>query len=119
MSIKDVSSLLQESGAKFVDLRFTDTRGKEQHITIHASYVDDEFLKHGKLFDGSSIKGWQQIHQSDLALIPDISSAVLDPFYQDPTVVLRCQVHDPVANKAYDRCPLWATIMGIFRRKQA
>jgi len=105
MSIKDVSSLLQESGAKFVDLRFTDTRGKEQHITIHASYVDDEFLKHGKLFDGSSIKGWQQIHQSDLALIPDISSAVLDPFYQDPTVVLRCQVHDPVANKAYDRCP--------------
>ncbi|MCR9191851.1 MAG: type I glutamate--ammonia ligase [Gammaproteobacteria bacterium] len=105
MSKKDVSDLLQKSGAKFVDLRFTDTRGKEQHITIHASYVDDEFLKHGKLFDGSSIKGWQQIHQSDLALIPDMSSVVLDPFYQDPTVVLRCQVYDPMANKAYDRCP--------------
>ncbi len=105
MTKKDVLAMLQNFDAKFVDLRFTDTRGKEQHITIHASCVTDEFIEHGKMFDGSSIKGWQEIHQSDLALIPDLSTAVLDPFYQDPTVVLRCKVQDPMTQKDYDRCP--------------
>lgn len=105
MSKNDLLVMLQSCEAKFIDLRFTDTRGKEQHITIHASCIDDEFIEHGKMFDGSSIKGWQEIHQSDLALIPDLSTMVLDAFYQDPTVVLRCNVRDPSTNKDYDRCP--------------
>lgn len=105
MNKKEVLALLHESEAKFVDLRFTDTRGKEQHITIHASCIDDDFIEYGKMFDGSSMKGWQQIHQSDLALIPDLSTAVLDPFYQDQTVVIRCTVRDPSTGNDYDRCP--------------
>ncbi len=105
MSKKDVLAMLQKCEAKFVDLRFTDTRGKEQHITIHASCIDDDFIEFGKMFDGSSMKGWQHIHQSDLALMPDLSTAVLDPFYQDPTVVIRCNVQDPSTGKNYDRCP--------------
>ncbi|PJD93664.1 MAG: type I glutamate--ammonia ligase [Legionella sp.] len=105
MTKKDVLAMLQNFDAKFVDLRFTDTRGKEQHITIHASCINDEFIEHGKMFDGSSIKGWQEIHQSDLSLMPDLSTAVLDPFYQDPTVVIRCNVQDPMTQKEYERCP--------------
>ena len=105
MKKKDVLAMLQSCEATFVDLRFTDTRGKEQHITIHASCVDDDFIEHGKMFDGSSIKGWQEIHQSDLALMPDLSTAVLDPFYQDATLNIRCNVLDPNTGKDYDRCP--------------
>ena len=105
MTKKDILAMLEANDAKFVDLRFTDTRGKEQHITIHASCVDDDLIKHGKMFDGSSIKGWQEIHQSDLALMPDLKTAVLDPFYQDATVALRCNVRDPSTGKDYDRCP--------------
>ena len=105
MTKKDILAMLQTNDAKFVDLRFTDTRGKEQHITIHASCVDDDFIEHGKMFDGSSIKGWQEIHQSDLSLMPDLKTAVLDPFYQDSTLTLRCNVRDPSTGKEYDRCP--------------
>lgn len=105
MTKKDILAALNSHDAKFVDLRFTDTRGKEQHITIHASCVDDDFIEHGKMFDGSSIKGWQEIHQSDLALMPDLKTAILDPFYQDSTMALRCNVRDPSTGKDYDRCP--------------
>ncbi len=105
MHKNELFSLIQEHDAKFVDLRFTDTRGKEQHITIHASAVDDDFIQHGKMIDGSSIKGWQKIHKSDLALVPDLSTALLDPFYQDNTVVVRCNVMDPSTNALYDRDP--------------
>ena len=105
MSKKEVLALIKDSDAKFIDLRFTDTRGKDQHVTIHASCLDDELIQHGKMFDGSSLKGWQPIHQSDLALILDLTTASLDPFYQEPTVVIRCTVNDPVTQKAYDRCP--------------
>lgn len=105
MSKEDVLAILEASEAEFVDLRFTDTRGKEQHITIHTSCVDDDFIEFGKMFDGSSMKGWQHIHQSDLALIPDLSTAVVDPFFQDQTVVIRCNVRDPSTGKDYARCP--------------
>ncbi|MBP6917734.1 MAG: type I glutamate--ammonia ligase [Legionellaceae bacterium] len=105
MKKKDVLAMLQSCEATFVDLRFTDTRGKEQHITISASCVDDEFIEHGKMFDGSSIKGWQAIHQSDLALMPDLSTAAQDPFYQDTTINIRCNVRDPSTGKDYERCP--------------
>ena len=105
MKKKDVLAMLQSCEATVVDLRFTDTRGKEQHITISASCVDDEFIEHGKMFDGSSIKGWQAIHQSDLALMPDLSTAAQDPFYQDTTINIRCNVLDPSTGKDYERCP--------------
>lgn len=91
--------------AKFVDLRFTDTRGKEQHITIPVSEISDSFIEDGKMIDGSSFKGWQKIHQSDLALKPDLSSILLDPFYQDNTVFLRCNVMDPQTMTGYERDP--------------
>lgn len=105
MHKNDLIALINEHDAKFIDLRFTDTRGKEQHITIHTSTIDDDFLQYGKMIDGSSIKGWQKIHKSDLALLPDLSTAMMDPFYQDPTVVLRCNVVDPTTNSLYDRDP--------------
>lgn len=105
MNKNELIGLIKEHDARFVDLRFTDTRGKEQHITIHASCVDDDFLENGKMIDGSSFKGWQKIHKSDLALVPDLSSALLDPFYQDNTIILRCNVQDPSTQSRYDRDP--------------
>ena len=96
---------IKEHDAKFIDLRFTDTRGKEQHITLPVSSVNDELIEKGKMFDGSSFKGWQKIHQSDLALIPDLNTLLLDPFYQDATLIVRCNVSDPATQAGYDRCP--------------
>lgn len=96
---------IKEHDAKFIDLRFTDTRGKEQHITLPVSSVNDELVEQGKMFDGSSFKGWQKIHQSDLSLVPDLSTLLLDPFYQDATLIVRCNVVDPQTQTGYDRCP--------------
>src|SRR3990167_9105727 len=96
---------IKEHDAKFIDLRFTDTRGKEQHITLPVSSVNDELVEKGKMFDGSSFKGWQKIHLSDLALVPDLSTLLLDPFYQDSTLIVRCNVSDPQTQAGYDRCP--------------
>ena len=96
---------IKEHSAKFVDLRFTDTRGKEQHITIPVSAVNDDFIENGKMIDGSSFKGWQKIHQSDLALLPDLSVILPDPFYQDSTVFVRCNVVDPQTMMGYERDP--------------
>ncbi|KTD16103.1 type I glutamate--ammonia ligase [Legionella jordanis] len=96
---------IKEQDIKFADFRFTDTRGKEQHVTIPVSAIDEDLLDNGKMIDGSSIKGWQKIHQSDLALIPDLETAVLDPFYQDNTLIIRCDVVDPQTMLGYDRDP--------------
>lgn len=96
---------IKKYDAKFVDLRFTDTRGKEHHVTISTSVADENFVENGKMFDGSSIKGWQKIHQSDLALLPDLSQVSPDPFYQDSTVNVRCNVVDPQTMLGYDRDP--------------
>ncbi|KTD20413.1 glutamine synthetase [Legionella lansingensis] len=100
-----VLAAIKEHDAKFIDLRFTDPRGKEQHITIPVSAVDDDFIENGKMIDGSSIKGWQKIHQSDLAIVPDMSTIVPDPFYQDNTLIIRCDVVDPQTMLGYDRDP--------------
>lgn len=105
MSTVALQTAIKEHDAKFLDLRFVDTRGKEQHITIPISAADDDFIENGKMIDGSSIKGWQKIHQSDLALIPDLSSIILDPFYQDSTLIVRCNVVDPQTMLGYDRDP--------------
>lgn len=105
MSETAVQAMMKEHDVKFVDLRFTDIRGKEQHITIPASAVDADFIDNGKMIDGSSFKGWQKIHQSDLALKPDLNQAFIDPFFQDSTLVVRCNVVDPQTMMGYERCP--------------
>lgn len=105
MSKEVLLAAIKEHDAKFIDLRFTDTRGKEQHITIPVSAVDDDFIENGKMIDGSSFKGWQKIHQSDLALLPDLTTLLPDPFYQDSTLFVRCNVVDPQTMLGYERCP--------------
>lgn len=96
---------IKEQDIKFVDLRFTDTLGKEQHVTIPASAVDDNFFKYGKMMDGSSLKGWCAIHESDVALVPDCTDVLLDPFFQDATLIMRCNVIDPQTMRGYSRDP--------------
>jgi glutamine synthetase len=89
MSAADVLRMIKESDAKFVDFRFTDTKGKEQHVTVTTTSVDEDVFEDGKMFDGSSISGWKGINESDMILMPDTESAVLDPFTQDTTVNIR------------------------------
>ena len=105
MSLSRVRSEIEQYGARFIDLRFTDIIGKEQHITLPISAIDDDFFQSGKMIDGSSFKGWQKIHQSDLALMPDLSTILHDPFYQDSTLFIRCNVVDPQTMLGYERCP--------------
>ena len=95
MSADDVLDLMKEKEVRFVDLRFTDTLGKEQHVTIPASKADDDFFENGKMFDGSSISGWKSIQESDMCLMPDSSTAVLDPFTDEITLLVRCDVLEP------------------------
>ncbi|MGN1392860.1 MAG: glutamate--ammonia ligase [Succinivibrionaceae bacterium] len=105
MAVADVLKLIQDSEAKFVDLRFTDTKGKEQHISIPVSCIDEDFFTDGKMFDGSSIAGWKGINESDMILMPDPDTAKLDPFYADPTVIIRCDILEPTTMQGYDRDP--------------
>ncbi len=98
-------NLIKDSEARWVDLRFTDTRGKEQHVSIPAKEVDEDFFEGGKMFDGSSISGWKGINESDMILMPDDSSSVLDPFTDEPTVNLRCGIVEPSTMQGYERDP--------------
>ncbi|NIR59608.1 MAG: glutamate--ammonia ligase [Gammaproteobacteria bacterium] len=100
-----VLKTIKDHGVKFVDLRFTDTHGKEQHVSLPVSTVDDEFFKDGKMFDGSSIAGWKGIQESDMILMPDVESAALDPFADEPTLILRCEILEPSTMQGYDRDP--------------
>lgn len=105
MSVENVLSLIQENEVKFVDLRFTDTKGKEQHISIPAHQVDADFFEEGKMFDGSSVAGWKGINESDMVMMPDATSAVLDPFTEDATLNIRCDILEPSTMQGYDRDP--------------
>jgi glutamine synthetase len=100
-----VLDLIKEKEVKFVDLRFCDTRGKEQHVTLPADSVDEDLLENGKMFDGSSIAGWKGINESDMILMPDPDSAVMDPFFDEPTLNLRCDVIEPATMQGYERDP--------------
>ncbi len=97
--------LISKNDVRWVDLRFTDTKGKEQHVSIPASAVDEDFFEGGKMFDGSSISGWKGINESDMILMPDDSTAILDPFTDDPTVIVRCDIVEPSTMQGYDRDP--------------
>jgi glutamine synthetase len=105
MTPADVLNLIKEKEAKFVDFRFTDFRGKEQHVTVPASTVDASLFDEGKMFDGSSIAGWKGINESDMVLMPDASSAVLDVFTEDATINITCDVLEPATMQGYSRCP--------------
>ncbi len=105
MSVDKVFEIIKEKEIEFVDLRFADTRGKEQHLTIPAHTVDEDFFETGKMFDGSSIAGWKGIQESDMILMPDPETAVVDPFFETPTLILRCDIVEPSTMEGYSRCP--------------
>ncbi len=105
MSAADVLKLIKEKGIKFVDLRLTDTRGKEQHVTVPHHQVDAGFFEDGKMFDGSSIAGWKGINDSDMILMPEPATAVVDVFTEEPTLILRCDVIEPSTMQGYERDP--------------
>ena len=97
--------LIKESEARWIDLRFTDTKGKEQHVSLPSTEVNDSFFEDGKMFDGSSISGWKGINESDMVLMPDDSTAILDPFTDDATVIIRCNIVEPTTMLGYNRDP--------------
>ncbi|HTY50120.1 MAG TPA: glutamate--ammonia ligase [Steroidobacteraceae bacterium] len=105
MTPADVLKLIKEKEVKYADLRFTDTRGKEQHVTIPAKLVDLDLFKDGKMFDGSSIAGWKGINESDMILMLEPATAVIDPFFEDTTVNIRCDVIEPATMQGYERDP--------------
>lgn len=97
--------LIKKHEARWVDLRFTDTKGKEQHVTYPSNVVDDDFFTDGKMFDGSSIGGWKGINESDMILMPDDEASVLDPFSEEAMIIVRCNVVEPATMQGYDRDP--------------
>ena len=105
MSTEKILKTLEEKKFKFVDLRFCDTLGKEQHVSLPVGAVDEDLFEEGKMFDGSSIKGWKDINESDMVLMPDASSAVKDPFAEQKTMIIRCDVLEPNTMEGYNRCP--------------
>ncbi|MEE2024023.1 glutamate--ammonia ligase [Alkalimonas mucilaginosa] len=100
-----VMKMIEENEVKFVDLRFTDTKGKEQHVTVPVSQISEDFFEDGKMFDGSSIMGWKGINDSDMILMPDPETAVMDPFFEESTLNIRCNVIEPGTMQGYDRDP--------------
>jgi len=105
MTPAEVLDLLKDNEVKFIDFRFTDTIGKEQHVTVPAHTADEDLFEEGKMFDGSSISGWKGINESDMILMPDPDTSVLDLFSDDVTLNLRCNVVEPATMQGYDRCP--------------
>lgn len=106
--MSDASSILKkikDEGINYVDLRFTDPRGKMQHLTLDQSLVDEDFFAEGTMFDGSSIAGWKAINESDMVLMPDPSTAGMDPFYAEPTLTMFCSIIDPATGENYSRDP--------------
>lgn len=97
--------LIEQSEAKWVDFRFTDTRGKEHHMTYPASSIDEDIFEDGKMFDGSSLAGWRGIESSDMILRPDADTAFIDPFFRETTVVVTCDVIEPSTLQGYGRDP--------------
>jgi glutamine synthetase len=105
MSVESVLNQIRDEGIEYVDIRFTDPRGKLQHVTVVSDLVDEDFLEEGFMFDGSSIAGWKSIDQSDMKLMPDTSSVYIDPFYAEKTLAVHCNVVEPDTGEAYSRDP--------------
>ncbi len=105
MSAENVLQMIKDEDVKFVDFRFTDTKGKEQHVTVPHHQVTESTFEDGKMFDGSSISGWKGINESDMILMPEASTAVMDPFMEDTTLILRCDILEPATGEGYERDP--------------
>ncbi len=105
MTPKDVLKMAEENGVEMVDLRFMDFPGLMQHFAIPANKLDEDLFEDGLGFDGSSIRGWKAIHESDMLVIPDPATALIDPFYKAKTLVLQCDIADPITRERYSRCP--------------
>ena len=105
MSAEKILKTLKDKDFEFVDLRFCDTRGKEQHVSLPLGAVDEDLFEEGKMFDGSSISGWKGINESDMVLMPDAETAILDPFSEHKTMIIRCDVLEPHTMEGYNRCP--------------
>ncbi|MEO7774346.1 MAG: type I glutamate--ammonia ligase [Steroidobacteraceae bacterium] len=101
----DVMKLIKEKEVKYIDFRFCDTRGKEHHVSVPYHQITEDIFTEGKMFDGSSIAGWKGINESDMILLPDASTAVLDPFFEETTLNLRCTIIEPATMQGYERCP--------------
>ncbi|NOQ14998.1 MAG: glutamate--ammonia ligase [Methyloprofundus sp.] len=114
MSVDNVLKMIQENDIKFVDFRFCDTRGKEQHVTFPAHSIDEDTFEEGNMFDGSSVAGWKGINESDMILMPDPATAKIDPFFDDNTLILRCDIIEPKDMQGYERDP-----RSIARRAEA
>ncbi|MEH6742873.1 type I glutamate--ammonia ligase [Hyphomonas sp.] len=97
--------LMKDEDVQYVDLRFTDPRGKMQHVSFHKNMVEDDFFTEGQMFDGSSVAGWKAINESDMVLMPDTSTAMIDPFFQQTTLAVMCDILDPITGQAYNRDP--------------
>ena len=104
-TVADVMKMVKDNEIKFVDFRFTDTRGKEQHVSVPVSHFDEDKFSSGHAFDGSSIAGWKGIEASDMLLMPDPNTANVDPFFEEPTLILSCDVLEPGDGKPYERDP--------------
>ncbi|MAZ15726.1 type I glutamate--ammonia ligase [Oricola sp.] len=105
MSANDILKNIKDNEIKFVDLRFTDPRGKLQHVTMETSVVDEDMFADGVMFDGSSIAGWKAINESDMVLMPDTETAHMDPFYAQSTMAIFCDILDPMTGEGYNRDP--------------
>ena len=97
--------LVKDNEAEFIDFRFTDSKGKWQHTTMVVDAVDEDILSEGLMFDGSSISGWKEINESDMILQPDLSSAIVDPFSVQSTIIVFCDVIEPNTGRGYERDP--------------
>ncbi|WP_300378987.1 type I glutamate--ammonia ligase [Henriciella sp.] len=102
---ENLLKMMKDKDVEFVDLRFTDPRGKMQHVTFDKGMVEDDFFTEGQMFDGSSVAGWKTINESDMLLMPDANAAVIDPFFQQTTMSVICDILDPVSGQAYARDP--------------
>ncbi len=113
-SASDILKQIKDDDIKFVDLRFTDPRGKMQHVTMDISLVDEDLFADGTMFDGSSIAGWKDISQSDMVLMPDPETVHVDPFFAQSTLVIFCDILDPISGESYERDP-----RGIAKKAEA
>ena len=114
MSLEHIEKLIKDHAIEFVDLRFVDMRGVEHHVSYPVSIIEPALFEDGKMFDGSSIAGWKGINESDMVLLPDASTAIVDPFYEHPTLVLTCDILEPATMQGYARCP-----RGIAKRAES
>ena len=105
MDKKSLQKMIDENGIKYIDFRFTDPLGTWQHFSNHINTFEMDVFEEGIGFDGSSIRCFQSIEASDMILIPDIETAFVDPFFTDPTLVLICDIQDPITGQKYDKDP--------------